>query len=262
MGSYYDDFDYQSYWIGRKYEDGVEKLAIKKFLKRIPQKDSLIDIGAGFGRLAEVYVSSFNRCLLVDPSKELLGQAELSLRNLRGLKRLRSLKSLTFRVGNAERLPVESESFNVALVVRVIHHLEKPEQAFREIYRVLKPGGFLILEFANKIHFRARIRAWLKGDFSFSRNLFPQEQRTSESIKAGKIVFLNHHPETIRNELKKTGFVIMEILSVSNFRLPLIKTLLPPPALLFLENFCQKPLAKIYFGPSIFVLAQKLKVSS
>ena len=248
--AYYDDFDYQQYWVGREYEDQVEKIAIKKLLKKISQKGSIIDIGAGFGRLASAYACLFKRCLLIDPSKDLLNQAKLNL-NLKGFK------NLTFKVGTAEKLPVDSGSFDVALVVRVIHHLKDPEKTLAEIHRILRPRGFLILEFANKIHFRARIRALIEGNFSFAFDVKPQEQRTPESIKAGKIAFLNHHPKKIKQDLKRTGFEIVEILSVSNFRLPILKHLLPSPALLFLENLCQKPLAKISFGPSLFVLARK-----
>lgn len=250
-GAYYDGFNYQEYWVNREYEDQAEKLAIKKFLKEIPQRDSLIDIGAGFGRHASVYGPVFKKCFLIDPSKDLLAQAK---------KNLKSYSNLTFKVGMLEKLPVDSGSFDAALVVRVIHHLEKPEKAFREIYRVLKPGGFLILEFANKIHFRARIRALLRGSFTFASDFSPQEQRSSENIKAGKIVFLNHHPEKIKECLKKASFGVVEVLSVSNFRLPVLKKLIPSPLLLFLGSLVQKPLAKISFGPSLFVLAQKPEV--
>lgn len=252
MNAYYDEFDYQQYWVGREYEDRAEKIAIKKFFEKIPQKESLIDIGAGFGRLTSAYSPLFKKCFLVDPSEDLLGQAKL---NFKGLK------NLTFKVGEAEKLPVDSESFDVALMVRVIHHLEDPTKALAEVYRVLKPGGFLILEFANKIHFRARIRALLKGNFSFASDFSPQEQRTPISINTGKIAFLNHHLEKIKQDLKKAGFKILEVLSVSNFRLPLIKKLIPSPLLLFLESLLQKPLARVSFGPSLFILAQKPGVS-
>lgn len=246
--AYYDGFDYQQYWVGKEYENGAEKIVLRKFFKKIPRRDSIIDIGAGFGRHAAIYAPVFEKCLLIDPSEDLLNQAKL---NLKGLK------NLTFKVGIAERLPAGKESFDTALVIRVVHHLEKLDKIFSEVHRILKPGGFLILEFANKIHFGARIRALLKGDFSFAGNLLPQEQRSPKSIKTGKIIFLNHHPGKVKRELKKAGFEIIEVLSISNFRLPVIKKLLPYSVLLSLENLLQKSLASFYFGPSIFVLAKR-----
>lgn len=248
---FYDEFDYSLYWKGRDYEDKAEKIALKKFFSLIPLKDSLIDIGAGFGRHTKIYASLFKKCLLVDPATNLLTLAQT---------RFKRYSNLTFQVGSVEKLPVKPESFQTALLVRVIHHLKKPEDAFREIFRVLKPGGFLILEFANKIHFLARIRALIKGNFSFPSNLSDQEQRSPESIREGKISFLNHHPQKIEKELRKAGFIIVSRLSVSNLRFPLFKRIIPSSFLLFLENLLQKPLAKFYFGPSIFVLAKKLPI--
>lgn len=248
---FYDEFDYPLYWKGRNYEDKAEKTALEKFLALISLRDSLIDIGAGFGRHTKIYAPLFNKCLLVDPAKNLLAQAK---------KSLAGFSNLTFRVGKAEKLPVESESFQIALMVRVIHHLEKPEEAFKEIFRVLEPGGFLILEFANKIHFLARLRNIIKRNFSFASALSAQEQRSPESIREGKISFLNHHPQKIEKELRKAGFVVIGRLSASNLRSPLFKRIIPLSFLLFLENLLQKPLAKFYFGPSIFILAKKLPI--
>lgn len=244
----YDFFDYPSYWKGREYEDRVEKIALKKLLAKIPDKSSIVDIGGGFGRLAEVYTPVFKRCLLIDPSEKLLDEAK---------KRLKKFKNIEFKKGRAEDIPASQGDFRVALMVRVVHHLSEPEKAFREAQRVLKPQGYLIVEFANKIHFSARLRAWLRGDFGFSGNLEPVDQRSAKSIKAGIIPFLNHHPQAVKNSLEKFGFRIVTQLSVSNFRHPVLKKIIPLRMLLFLESNLQPLASKLYFGPSIFVLAKK-----
>lgn len=241
----YDFFDYLSYWQGRDYEDKAEKIALKKFFAKIPNKSSIIDIGGGYGRLAEIYVPIFQKCLLIDPSEKLLNEAK---------KRLKKFKNIEFKKGTAQNLSVKYSKFDLALMVRVIHHLPKPEKAFREAYKVLKPQGYLICEFANKIHFPARLKAWIKGDFNFTQNLTPVERST----KPGSIPFLNHHPKAIKKALEKSGFKIVDRLSVSNFRHQLLKKILPFRILLFLESNLQYLLSKICFGPSIFILAKKL----
>ncbi len=247
----YDSYDYPQYWLGREYEDRAEKIALRKLIKKIPssQRKKILDIGAGFGRQTPVYAPLFKKCILLDASKKLLGKAQ---------SRLKKYSHLEFKQGRAEDLPFPKEEFEAALIIRVIHHLPEPKKAFLEAQRVLKPQGYLILEFANKIHFRAKLRAWLKGDFYFTKDLSSIEQRSLASIKAKKIPFLNHHPQKIEKDLSQAGFKIIERLSVSNFRHPLIKKIVPLSILLKLETISQKPLVKIYFGPSIFLLCQKI----
>lgn len=244
----YDSYNYPQFWHGRQYEDKAEKIALRKFLTKIPQKNSIIDIGGGFGRLTEVYAPEFKTCLLIDPSEKLLSLCQ---------KNLKKYKNFEFKKGTGENLPVEDTIFDAALMVRVAHHLPNPEKAFSEASRVLKPQGFLILEFANKIHFLARLRSWLMADFGFSRSLTPVDQRSPESIASGTIPFFNHHPKFIFQKLEEAGFKVISVLSVSNFRHPIFKKMVPLRALLFFESSLQSLISSLYFGPSIFVLAQK-----
>lgn len=55
------------------------------------------------------------------------------------------LYSTAFAVAEARRLPFESESFDGLWTITVLEHVPEPEQALAEIWRVLRPGGFLFL---------------------------------------------------------------------------------------------------------------------
>ncbi|MEX0918569.1 MAG: class I SAM-dependent methyltransferase [Candidatus Paceibacterota bacterium] len=48
-------------------------------------------------------------------------------------------------VADAHQLPFEKNTFDVVLCSEVLEHLHSPKQAISEMYRVLKPGGILIL---------------------------------------------------------------------------------------------------------------------
>jgi len=250
MIPYYDDpsYNYQKYWQTREYENQSEKIALKKLLVFIPKKGSLIDIGGGFGRLVPDYAPLFKTCLLVEPSKKLLNQAK---------KLCPKYKNLSLKKSFVEKLPVKSQSFDVALLIRVLRHLTNLPQVIKEVKRALKPGGYLILEFANKMHFKNCLKALLRLDFKFFTDHTPKDV----SQKEGVAPFFNYHPNQIKTLLLGNGFKIIKFLPVSNFRHPLCKKLVPLKILLFFESTFSllishfSPLRSC--GPSIFILAQK-----
>ncbi len=55
-------------------------------------------------------------------------------------------------VASAYAIPVEDESFDGALATSVLEHLEEPEEALREWYRILRPGAYIILELPHMWH--------------------------------------------------------------------------------------------------------------
>lgn len=241
----YDSYDYPRYWLGREYEDLAERIALKKFFAAIPKKGTLIDIGGGFGRLANLYAKNFKKCLLLDSSEKLLKIAKT---------RLKRFKNIEFKKGKAQKLPVGNEKFDVALLIRVSHHLPRLEKAIKEIHRVLKPEGYFILEFANKIHIKSTIKALLKGNFGYLLSHVPENISTRKGV-----IFLNYHPNHVKSLLLTSGFEVKQTLSVSNFRHPLFKKLIPLPILLSLESHFSLLTShfSLFFGPSIFILAQK-----
>ena len=50
-----------------------------------------------------------------------------------------------WKQGSAEDIPLEDQSVGLVFMSQVFHHLTRPERALQEIYRVLTPGGFLII---------------------------------------------------------------------------------------------------------------------
>jgi ubiquinone/menaquinone biosynthesis C-methylase UbiE len=249
---FYNDpsFDYKKYWSTREYENQSEKIALKKLLALISKKGTLIDIGGGFGRLTSEYAPLFKSCLLVEPSEKLLDEAK---------KLCSKYKNLSVGKSFVEKLPVGSESFDVALLIRVLHHLTNLSQVIKEVKRVLKPNGYLILEFANRIHFKNCLKAFIRLDFKFFTDHTPKD--ISQKLRVAP--FFNYHPNQIKTLFLGNGFKIIKSLPVSNFRHPLCKRLIPLKVLLSLESFLQLltsyfPFLK-YSGPSIFILAQRVQ---
>lgn len=246
MTAHYDDptFAYDHYWQGREYEHQSELLAIGRLLK-LKHFQNASDIGGGYGRLTAFLTPFAKKVTLIEPSYK---QRQLGKSFLKGFKNISIINGTTQHTG----LPDSSQ--DMVLVVRVMHHLPDPVASLREINRILKPNGLLVLEFANSLHFKARIKSLLTGQPILPT---PLDRRSNTSIRKHTIAFVNHHPDTVFKLLSRTGFAIDQFLSVSNLRSPFLKKYLPKRLLLNLEKFFQTSLAHLFFGPSIFILAHK-----
>lgn len=63
-------------------------------------------------------------------------------------------------------LPYPSESFDFVTCIEGLEHLENPYNAIREFFRILKPGGKLILSLPNYLNIERRMRFLITGLFS------------------------------------------------------------------------------------------------
>ncbi len=255
MSSAYDKYDYQSYWEGREYEHESEVLAIKSFLKKIKKIKKALEIGGGFGRTTPYYAYRTKKIVFTDPSAKNIKGAKFHLLQKHTLPE----SKIEFKQSSLENLKktLKRQKFDLVVMIRVMHHLSSPEKAIQEIESLTEDGGFLILEFANKIHFKEISKNIIKGNFNFTKDETPVDRRSKKNIKNKTLPFTNYHPKTIISLLKKHNFKVQSIYSVSNIRSPFIKKRVPKEILLKLESTLQFPMGKIFFGPSIFVLAQK-----
>ena len=94
------------------------------------------DIGCGTGNAPEHLASHVRRVIAVDQSEPMLEAAA---------KRLARFDNVEFRLGSAEALPIDDASIDAAVCVLVLHHLEEPVAALREMHRALKPGGVALI---------------------------------------------------------------------------------------------------------------------
>ena len=250
MSAHYDTYDYPSYWEKREYEHESEIIALKSLLLNIKKIDSIIDIGSGYGRLTQTYLHRGKKIILTDPSLKLLSIAKNTFKNIKKVKYVQS---------KAETLKgkIKPKSIDLAIIIRVIHHLDNPEKVFKIVNKLIKPGGYLILEFANKRHGKAVFKEMCKGNLTFLLDIFPKDMRSSKSKRKKTIPFTNHHPDSIAKMLTDNGFNIIDKRSVSNIRSTKIKNSISLENLLKIEELLQKPFSYINFGPSIFLLARK-----
>lgn len=250
MPAAYDTYDYPAYWADREYEHKAEYFAIKTLLNKIPEVKTILEIGAGYGRLFSSFSYRAKKVILSDPSASSLSMAR---------KKIKNNKKAVFIQSSLENLPnqLRGGTADLVIMVRVLHHIEDTQEAFKIIAKLLKDNGYFILEFANKGHIKATLKELYKGNLTFPLDIFPIDKRCKKSIKANTLPFINYHPDEITEQLKEAGFSIVEKLSVSNIRSTFLKSIIPTHTLIDIEKSLQKPLSYLNFGPSIFILAKK-----
>lgn len=231
----YEESDYQQrFWEqgGRTYEDLAERIALHKLLPARGRR--LVELGAAFGRLADLY-DGYEQVVLLDYSRSLLRQAQA---------RLGVGGHFIYVAANIYRLPLAPGAADTAVMVRVMHHLADVPAALGQIRRALAPGGVFVAEFANKRHLKSIARYALRRQDWSPYDLAPYE-----------FVALNFdfHPDWMRQQLKLAGLALDKELAVSHFRQPLLKRLVPARTLAAADGALQEIGARWMLTPSIFV---------
>jgi SAM-dependent methyltransferase len=151
---------------------------------------------------------------------------------------------------NLYNLPFVDHLFNTTVTVRVLHHVQDIPAAFCEIRRVLAPAGYYILEYASKRHLKAILRYALCC-----------QQWNPFALEPVEFIKLNYdfHPAWMEARLRETGFAIERQLTVSHFRHPLVKRLVPPRLLAAVDGSLQWTASLWKLSPSIFVQARAKK---
>lgn len=233
----YDGSDYQkSFWDqgGREYEDRTEAIALKRLLPKSGRL--MLELGAGAGRNTPRYVG-FERVVLLDYSTTQLQQAQA---------RLGESDRLVFVAADVYRLPFVDGLFDGATMIRTLHHMADAPKALMQVQRVLGPGGTFILEFASKLNLKAMLRYWF-GKQKWS-------PFTPEPVEFVELNF-DFHPKAVRKWLQEIGFHIDRMLTVSHFRMDLLKRLVPTGILVALDSLAQWTGSLWQLTPSVFVKA-------
>lgn len=231
----YEGSDYQqAFWdeADRAYEDRVEAIALRRLLPGCGKR--ILELGAGAGRNTTRY-RGFDQIVLLDYSRTQLEQA---------LARHGESDRFIYVAADVYRLPFRSGVFDGATMIRTLHHLVDPKRALKNIRETLVDGAIFILEFANKRNLKSILR-WLVGKQAWSP--FDLEQ-----VEFAELNF-NFHPRTIRSIAQALGFHIHKTLTVSHFRIGLMKRWIPLGILVAADALVQWTGALWQLSPSVFL---------
>ena len=159
---------------------------------RIPsgKKLKVLDVGTGFGLnvafLAQ-HLSGSSRIWTVDPSEEVL-------KNVKSELRAETAARVGFVKASADELDFEDGFFDFAVSVMVMHHIEKIRPVLRELVRVVKKGGRLLVvdykpKAAHVLEFQTRHE---ESDFFEPATIEKQleKQGTSDKTKDSGVWYL------------------------------------------------------------------------
>ena len=125
---------------------GIHRLWKKNFINWLnPQKNTtLVDVASGTGDIAKLYLNKINykgHVCCVDESKEMLNINR---------EKLKGNTNVKWFCSSAEKLPFKNNYFDYYTISFGIRNINNINNALKEAYRVLKPGGrFLCLEFSK-----------------------------------------------------------------------------------------------------------------
>lgn len=94
------------------------------------------DIGAGTGFLTEGLINKNLKVIAVDQSPAMLDEMK---------RRFQNNDLIDYRLGESENLPVDENTVDYAFANMYLHHVENPDLAIKEMARILKPGGKLVI---------------------------------------------------------------------------------------------------------------------
>lgn len=131
-------FDELAGRFGKDYVPGRSWKALAEALIKVLNYQVVADLGAGEGTLAQLLAQRAEKVIAVDLSPKMVefGQ-NLAIQN--------GLTNLEYRIGDIENPPIDDASLDLAILSQALHHAEHPQRAIDAAFRILKPGGRLIV---------------------------------------------------------------------------------------------------------------------
>jgi ArsR family transcriptional regulator len=131
-------FDELAGKFGREYVPGRSWKGLAEAMLKILNYDTVADLGAGEGTLSQLIAQRAKKVIAIDNSEKMVEFGQK-------LAKENELPNLEYRLGDIESPPIDDSSVDLAILSQALHHAEQPSKALSEAYRILRPGGRLIV---------------------------------------------------------------------------------------------------------------------
>jgi len=120
-----------------RQDERAEELAAKVHAFVLPRgEERALDAGTGAGALAFALAPHVREVVGVDRVPELLARAR---------ERAAVFDNVTFVEADITKLPFDDSSFDLAVTLRPLHHVPRPELVIAELVRITRPGGVVVV---------------------------------------------------------------------------------------------------------------------
>ncbi|TVL43137.1 class I SAM-dependent methyltransferase [Brachyspira hyodysenteriae] len=162
---------------------------VSEYLKNIDY-NKLLDIGSGTGYLINMLkkYKATAEFYGLDLSEEMIN-----------ISKSKNIKDAEFILGSANKLPFNDNTFDIVTCIQSFHHYPYPDEAMKEVYRVLKKGGIYILSDTGV----GGIAAWIDNNILF------------KIMKSGDC--RTENKEGISKRMLKNGFDVIDKKQIKGF---------------------------------------------
>lgn len=279
-------------WDGYYFVRGRELESLLR-LTKIDNLGKVLEIGCGNGFVADILSAYAKKVVATDLFFVNKDSHTMGLESARKLITRVNAGNVALIANSAERLPFKDETFDVIFSLYTVQYLKERAFALKEISRVVKKSGIVVLVVPNFIErIFGVIQFYVYFLVKFFNNIIPSTHKKINSnedadanifdikrfkknykyfpfpgphgaYKNSAIELIKHIPANWDNEFKKAGFKISKSMTTSFMPYPLILTISPKMGRLIstlLNPFTRlcgdKPILK-YFGYNYCVVLKK-----
>jgi len=169
--------------LGKNYFPGRSWEAIGHLALHLVPAITVADLGAGEGLISQLLARRARQVWCIDNSPRMVEVGtELAKKN--------GLHNLAYQLGDIEQVPLADASVDLAILSQALHHAQHPQRAVDEAFRILKPGGQVLILDLNE------------HTFEKARELYAD-------------IWLGFKESALHAFLKKAGFAKVEVMPVA-----------------------------------------------